>query len=61
VVPYTETRRMAARTPPAILTRYAEFDLFDHVMPKGSAVDLAFYVELLRLLRQFHGVLSYVL
>jgi dipeptidyl aminopeptidase/acylaminoacyl peptidase len=61
VVPYTESRRMAAKTPSAILDRYAEFDLFDHVMPNRPPADLAFYVELLRLFRQLHGVLSYVL
>lgn len=61
VVPYTETRRMAAHTPPGVLERYAEFDLFDHVMPNRPPASLAFYVELLRLFRQLHGVLSYVL
>lgn len=61
VVPYTESQRMAARTPPAILERYAEFDLFDHVMPNRPPADLTFYVELLRLFRQLHGILSYVL
>jgi pimeloyl-ACP methyl ester carboxylesterase len=61
VVPYTETRRMAAATPPAILERYAEFDLFDHVMPNRPPAELSFYVEVLRLLRQLHGLLSYVL
>ncbi|MCC7372926.1 MAG: hypothetical protein IT306_31220 [Chloroflexi bacterium] len=61
VVPYTETRRMAAKTPAAILERYAEFDLFDHVMPNRPPADWSFYVELVRLFRQFHGVLTYVL
>lgn len=61
VVPYTESRRMAAQTPPAILDRYAEFDLFDHVMPNRPPADLTFYIELLRLFQQLHGVLSYVL
>jgi acetyl esterase/lipase len=61
VVPYTETRRMAAAAPPGILERYAEFALFDHVMPNRPPADWKFYLELLRLFRQLHGVLSYVL
>ena len=61
VVPYTESRRMAAATPPAILERYAEFDLFDHVMPNRPPAEFAFYVELLRLFRHLYGLLLYVL
>lgn len=61
VVPYTESRRMAAATPPAVLERYAEFDLFDHVMPNRPPADFSFYVELARLFRQLHGLLLYVL
>ena len=61
VVPYTETRRMAAATPPGILERYAEFDLFDHVMPNRPPADLSFYFEVARLFRQLHGLLLYVL
>ena len=61
VVPYTESRRMAAAAPPAILERFAEFDLFDHVMPNRPPAEPSFYVELLRLVRQLHGLLSYVL
>ncbi|MGE3269494.1 MAG: alpha/beta hydrolase family protein [Chloroflexota bacterium] len=61
VVPYTESRRMAAHTPPAILDRYVEFDLFDHVTPNRPPGDLSFYVEVLKLARQIYGVLLYVL
>jgi dienelactone hydrolase len=60
-VPYTESRRMAAQAPAAILQQYAEFDLFDHVMPNRPPVELSFYVELGRLLRQLYGILLYVL
>jgi pimeloyl-ACP methyl ester carboxylesterase len=60
-VPYTESRRMAAKAPPSVLERYAEFDLFDHVMPNRLPTDLSFYVELGRLFRQLYGVLLYVL
>jgi pimeloyl-ACP methyl ester carboxylesterase len=61
VVPYTESRRMAEAAPPAILERYAEFNLFEHVMPNRPPADISFYVELLRLFRQLHGLLLYVL
>lgn len=61
VVPFTESRRMAAAVPPSMLERHAEFDLFDHVMPDRPPADLTFYVELGRLLRQLYGVLLYVL
>jgi pimeloyl-ACP methyl ester carboxylesterase len=60
-VPYTESRRMAANAPAGVLERYAEFDLFDHVMPNRPPIELTFYVELARLLRQLYGVLLYVL
>jgi dienelactone hydrolase len=60
-VPYTESRRMAAKAPATVLERYAEFDLFDHVMPNRLPTDLSFYVELGRLFRQLYGVLLYVL
>ena len=61
VVPYTESRRMAEAAPSAILERYAEFDLFDHVMPNRPPADPSFYLEVPRLLRQLHGLLGYVL
>jgi dipeptidyl aminopeptidase/acylaminoacyl peptidase len=61
VVPYTESRRMAAAAPAEILERYAEFDLFEHVMPNRPPTDLTFYLELLRLFRQLHAILMYVL
>jgi pimeloyl-ACP methyl ester carboxylesterase len=61
VVPYTESRRMAAQVPAGVLERYTEFDLFEHVMPNRPPADLTFYVELGRLLRQLYGVLLYVL
>jgi len=61
VVPYTESRRLAARTPPAILERYTEFDLFDHVTPNRLPTDPGFYVQLGRLLSQLYGLLLYVL
>jgi dienelactone hydrolase len=60
-VPYTESRRLAAHTPQGALEQYAEFDLFDHVMPNRAPTDLSFYVELGRLLRQLYHVLLYVL
>jgi pimeloyl-ACP methyl ester carboxylesterase len=61
VVPYTESRRMAEATPPGVLKRYAEFDLFDHVMPNRPPADPSFYLELARLVRQLYGILLYVL
>ena len=61
VVPYIETRRMAAAAPPSIVERYAEFDLFDHVMPNRAPTNAELYLELLRLLRQLYGLLLYVL
>jgi pimeloyl-ACP methyl ester carboxylesterase len=61
VVPYTESRRMAARTPPAMLKRYAEFALFDHVTPNRPPADLGFYIEALRLLGQLYAILLDVL
>jgi pimeloyl-ACP methyl ester carboxylesterase len=61
VVPYTESRRMAAAAPAGILERYDEFDLFEHVMPNRPPTDLTFYLELLRLLRHLYGLLLYVL
>jgi pimeloyl-ACP methyl ester carboxylesterase len=60
-VPYTESRRLAAAAPPSVLERYAEFDLFDHVMPNRLPTEVGFYVELGRLLRQLYAVLLYVL
>lgn len=60
-IPYTESQRMAAGTPAATLERFAQFDLFDHVTPNHPPTDLAFYVELGRLLRQLYGILLYVL
>jgi dienelactone hydrolase len=60
-VPYTESRRMAAEVPAGHLEQYAEFDLFDHVMPDRPPTSISFYVELARLFRQLYGVLSYVL
>ena len=60
-VPYTESRRMAAEAPPGHLQQFAEFDLFDHVMPGRAPTSLTFYVELLRLFRQLYGVLLLVL
>jgi hypothetical protein len=61
VVPYTESRRMAAATPPGVLARYTEFALFDHVTPTRAATDWGFYVELGRLVRQIYGLLLLVL
>lgn len=61
VVPYTESRRMAAATPASALARYTEFDLFDHVMPNRLPSDLGFYVELGLLVRQIYGLLLLVL
>jgi len=61
VVPYTESRRMAEATPQGVLERYAEFDLFDHVMPNRPPAELGFYIEVARLFRQLHGLLLYVL
>jgi pimeloyl-ACP methyl ester carboxylesterase len=60
-VPYTESRRMAAHTPAAVLARYAEFDLFDHVMPNRVPSDPGFYVQLGRLLQHLYAILLYVL
>jgi pimeloyl-ACP methyl ester carboxylesterase len=59
-VPYTESRRMAAQVPPEHLAQFAEFDLFDHVMPDRPPTSLSFYIELARLFRQLYGVLLYV-
>ena len=61
VVPYTESRRLAAATPPSALARYTEFALFDHVMPTRAATDPGFYTELGRLVRQIYGILLLVL
>jgi dipeptidyl aminopeptidase/acylaminoacyl peptidase len=61
VVPYTESRRMAAAAPAGVLKRYAEFDLFDHVMPNRPPADPSFYLELGRLAGQLYGILLYVL
>jgi acetyl esterase/lipase len=61
VVPYTETRRMAEAAPPGVLKRYAEFALFDHVMPNRPPADPSFYRELGRLVGQLYGILLYVL
>jgi hypothetical protein len=61
VVPYTESRRMAAATPPGVLARYTEFALFDHVTPTRAATDWGFYVELGRLVRQIYSLLLLVL
>ena len=60
-MPYTESRRLAAHAPPEILEAYAEFDLFDHVVPNRPPADPTFYVELFRLLRHLYGLLLYVL
>ncbi len=61
VVPYTESRRLAAATPASALARFTEFALFDHVTPNRPAGDLGFYVEVGRLARQFYDLLLYVL
>lgn len=60
-VPYTESRRLAAAAPPGVLVGYAEFDLFDHVVPNRPPADLTFYVELARLLRHLHALLVHVM
>jgi hypothetical protein len=60
-VPYTESRRMAALAPLGHLDTFAEFDLFDHVMPGRAPTSASFYVELARLFRQLYGVFLYVL
>jgi acetyl esterase/lipase len=60
-IPYTESRRMAAEVAPGHLDTYAEFDLFDHVMPGRAPTSASFYVELARLFRQLYGVFLYVL
>lgn len=60
-VPYTESRRLAAHAPAAVLERYVELDLFDHVMPNRAPTDPTFYVQALRLLSQLYGILLYVL
>lgn len=60
-VPFTESRRMAALVPPGHLAAYAEFDLFDHVMPGRAPTSVTFYIELARLFRQLYGVFLYVL
>jgi dienelactone hydrolase len=60
-VPYTESRRMAALAPPGHLDQYAEFDLFDHVMPGRAPTSATFYIELARLFRQLYGVFLFVL
>ncbi|MDP8922664.1 MAG: acetylxylan esterase [Chloroflexota bacterium] len=60
-IPYTESRRMAQQAPPAILGRYTEFGLFDHVMPNKSLASVEFLVELGKLVRQLYLVLLYVL
>ena len=49
------------RCRPAHLEQFAEFDLFDHVMPDRRRPSMTFYVELARLFRQLYGVLLYVL
>jgi len=60
-VPYTESRRMVALVLPGHLDQYAEFDLFDHVMPGRAPTSITFYLELARLFRQLYGVFLYVL
>jgi hypothetical protein len=52
---------MAAEAVPGHLDTYAEFDLFDHVMPGRAPTSAGFYLELARLFRQLYRVFLYVL
>src|SRR5262249_46084767 len=60
-VPYTESRRLMATTPPDHLARYTELDMFDHVVPNRAPTEVKFYVEAARLLAQLYAILLYVL
>ncbi|MCC6174232.1 MAG: dienelactone hydrolase family protein [Chloroflexi bacterium] len=60
-IPYTESRIMAEQAPAGVVARYAEFDLFDHVMPDRAPTSPTFYIEVARLFGQLYGVLLYLL
>lgn len=56
LIPFTESRRLIENLPPDVPRRYAEFSLFDHVMPRDLGEALSSLHELADLYQYLHEV-----
>jgi hypothetical protein len=56
LIPYTESRRLVDSLPPAVAWRYAEFRMFEHVMPRDPGALLHLVPDLVELYRLLYGV-----
>lgn len=56
LIPYTESRELAAHLPPGVLARYDEFHMFDHVMPRDPADLLQCVPDLVALYQHLYAI-----
>lgn len=56
-IPFTQSRQLAARAPPDLITRYTEFAIFEHVIPEKPVPWQTFLPDLWRLFWHVHSVL----
>lgn len=56
-IPFTQSRQLAARAPPGLITRYTEFSIFAHVIPEKAVPLQTFLPDLWRLFWHIHAVL----
>jgi hypothetical protein len=56
-IPFTQSRQLAARAPPGLITRYTEFAIFEHVIPEKPVPWQTFVPDLWRLFWHVHAVL----
>jgi acetyl esterase/lipase len=60
-VPFTQSRALAAASPPGVVPRYTEFSIFSHVIPDRPVPWQTFLPDVWRLFWHVHAVLLEVL